>query len=454
MNSVLVVYALVALACVTVAQNCGTDPSSTPCPDIYPCCSIYGWCGNAAPHCTTMCKCGCPGKPACNGGQVSSSKKDVASSSKPVVVSSSKKDVPTSSSAGNTPCGSVDLTRRDNMVLYWGQNGNEGPLRNFCADSTFDILILSFMHVFPNGESKDGVQYPLINLAGHCETIFPDMQQLLTCPDVAQDIKYCQSRGKAVLMSMGGAAGAYSLGSQQIAEAFAQTFWDMFLGGGSSHRPFGSAVLDGVDLDIEGGGSANYAAFVNRLRAISASNPGSRRLIVGAAPQCPFPDAYVGPDGAWTGTALSNSVIDFVSAQFYNNAPCNLGTSGFRSGEYSFQRWNDWAHSQSHHVAVFVGSPASASSTYSGGYISDDALKGELGWARGYSNFGGLMMWSAAGNVETKRGEKIAPWLKSFDPRPACASHTKRLSAEGATGEVTTLVPTVSALVVAFLHLY
>ena len=34
----------------------------------------------------------------------------------------------------------------------------------------------------------------------------------------------------------------------------------------SSTRPFGAAVLDGVDLDIEGGGSTGYAAFVTQLR--------------------------------------------------------------------------------------------------------------------------------------------------------------------------------------------
>lgn len=34
----------------------------------------------------------------------------------------------------------------------------------------------------------------------------------------------------------------------------------------STTRPFGAAVLDGVDLDIEGGSSAGYAAFVTQLR--------------------------------------------------------------------------------------------------------------------------------------------------------------------------------------------
>lgn len=61
----------------------------------------------------------------------------------------------------------------------------------------------------------------------------------------------------------------------------------MFLGGSSSTRPFGSAVLDGyvgrrglfkltdhflcsVDLDIEGGTSAYYATFVNKIRSLAS----------------------------------------------------------------------------------------------------------------------------------------------------------------------------------------
>jgi chitinase len=72
--------------------------------------------------------------------------------------------------------------------------------------------------------------------------------------------------------------------------AFAETIWNLFLGGTSSTRPFGSAVLDGIDLDIEGGsksmnsiaarrilrsvwrtaGSTGYAAFVNKIRSLAS----------------------------------------------------------------------------------------------------------------------------------------------------------------------------------------
>ena len=66
----------------------------------------------------------------------------------------------------------------------------------------------------------------------------------------------------------------------------------MFLGGSSTTRPFGTAVLDGIDLDIEGGGSSGYAAFVTRIRSHASS--ASKPYFITADPQCPFPDANLG----------------------------------------------------------------------------------------------------------------------------------------------------------------
>ena len=46
-------------------------------------------------------------------------------------------------------------------------------------------------------------------------------------------------------ISIGGATGAVSFTGDAQAESFADTIWDLFLGGSSSTRPFGAAVLDG-----------------------------------------------------------------------------------------------------------------------------------------------------------------------------------------------------------------
>jgi chitinase len=112
---------------------------------------------------------------------------------------------------------------------------------------------------------------------------------LPNCASLASDIQTCQSKGKLVTLSLGGATGSVGFQSDAQATSFAQTIWNLFLGGSSSTRPFGNAVLDGyvlgdlaphvaadhlvrfsVDLDIEGGGSAYYTTFVNKIRSLSA----------------------------------------------------------------------------------------------------------------------------------------------------------------------------------------
>lgn len=96
-------------------------------------------------------------------------------------------------------------------------------------------------------------------------------------------------------MSLGGATGKVGFSSDAEATSFADTIWDDFLGGNRDIRPLGDAVLDGfvsfvslllrllclaykliedgwsvryrVDLDIESGTAAHYAAFANEIRA-------------------------------------------------------------------------------------------------------------------------------------------------------------------------------------------
>lgn len=72
---------------------------------------------------------------------------------------------------------------------------------------------------------------------------------LLHCPETAVGVKQCQSKGKAVLLSLGGAAGAYGFSDDQEAKDFAHMIWNLFLGGSSPTRPLDDAVLDGVDLE-------------------------------------------------------------------------------------------------------------------------------------------------------------------------------------------------------------
>lgn len=52
--------------------------------------------------------------------------------------------------------------------------------------------------------------------------------------------------------------------------------------------------MDGVDLDIEIGSHKYYSDFVQEMRRLMSTDPSWQYLIT-AAPQCPFPDKWMGP---------------------------------------------------------------------------------------------------------------------------------------------------------------
>ncbi|BAH92611.1 Os04g0347200 [Oryza sativa Japonica Group] len=133
------------------------------------------------------------------------------------------------------------------ITVYWGQTAAEGRLREACGSGLYTTVIVSFLTGFGGGRYK-------LDLAGHDRGA------------VGPDVKYCQSRGVLVLLSIGGGIGRYSLASKADAKAVADHLWDFYLGGRSKSRPFGDAVLDGIDFDIELGRPAHYDDLARYLR--------------------------------------------------------------------------------------------------------------------------------------------------------------------------------------------
>ncbi|KAG2206238.1 hypothetical protein INT47_007251 [Mucor saturninus] len=271
---------------------------------------------------------------------------------------------------------------KPSIATYWGQNSKGGvdtqkPLSFYCDDSS-DLLIMSFVLNF-----KDG-GLPVLNLANGCNgPNFPGTG-LLQCPDVGTDIKICQNKGKTVLMSLGGAAGIYGFANDGDGEAFADTLWNLFGAGSSSTRPFGDAVLDGFDLDIEGGGPTGYAAMVRRLRTHFSTDKSKQYFITGA-PQCPFPDAMMG-------TIMDQVGFDAVNVQFYNNY-CST-----TSGSFNFNTWDTWAKTTSpnKNVKILLGLPGSSAAAGSG-YVPFGQLQPIVkDLSNTYSSFGGVMLWDAS----------------------------------------------------------
>ncbi|KXN70579.1 glycoside hydrolase family 18 protein, partial [Conidiobolus coronatus NRRL 28638] len=284
-------------------------------------------------------------------------------------------------------------------VGYWGQNSYgashldrpdlwEKDLSEYCNNDEYDVIPIGFLNVFNAGNG----QLPGINFANHCPDEFnPLLKNYMTakmCPKIGVDIPYCQKKGKTILLSLGGAIAQVGFNNAQEAATFAETVWNVFLGGQHQYRPFGSAVLDGIDLDIEGGSPEFYDVFIAKLREFYAKD-NSKKYYIAAAPQCEFPDRSLSK-------ALDNAWFDMVFIQFYNNW-CGLQNYD-NQWAWNYNVWDNWAKTKSinKNVKLFIGSPAAQTAAGSG-YVGVDPLKRILKEVREkYTSFGGLMLWDVS----------------------------------------------------------
>lgn len=275
-----------------------------------------------------------------------------------------------------------DADSKENVVVYWGQAsaGSQEDLSYYCESDDVDIVVLSFMTAFPGTNNV-----PTLNFASACYETFDN--GLLKCTQIGEDIKTCQSNGKKILLSLGGAAGSYGFSSDSEAEDFAGTLWDLFGEGSSDTRPFGESVVDGFDFDIENNDPTGYAALATKLREYFSS--GSKDYYLSAAPQCVYPDASVGD-------LLENADIDFAFVQFYNNY-CNVDR------DFNWDTWTKYAANTSpnKNIKIYLGLPGSTSAAGSG-YVDISTVESTLKTIESDSAFGGVMLWDASQSFTNK----------------------------------------------------
>ncbi|KAJ7832605.1 glycoside hydrolase family 18 protein, partial [Mycena leptocephala] len=255
-------------------------------------------------------------------------------------------------------------------------------ISNYCQDTVINVIPIAFVNSFIGG-------VPNLNLGN--ASSFPhgtcnDNGASGNCQSLAAGIQACQAAGKLVTLSLGGGGTTGAVfSSDSDAKNFATTIWNNFLGGSSSHRPFGSAVLDGVDLDIESGSDTGFAAFATQIRALSAG--ASKHYYLTAAPQCHFPDAF-------DQSAINTVGFDAIYVQFYKT------TSNHRnSTDWNFDTWDNWAKtvSPNRNVKIFIGAPASPTAANAGEYVDATTLGSiALATRAEYSSFGGIMLWDAS----------------------------------------------------------
>ncbi|KAL6892305.1 glycoside hydrolase family 18 protein [Trichoderma evansii] len=296
-------------------------------------------------------------------------------------------------------------------AVYWGATGKQNDnLASYCTSTAgIDILILSFLDVY--GATGN---FPSGNMGNECYVGTTGVPQ--SCSDLASEIKTCQSAGVKVIVSLGGAAGSYSVTSQQQAETIGQYLWDAYGNSGSTsvQRPFGDVFVNGWDFDIEvnGGFSQYYQFMIATLRSNFAKDSANQYYITGA-PQCPLPEENMG-------VMIQNSVFDYLFIQFYNNNPtCSLGLSG--QAPLNYDDWTNFVSTtQSKNAKLFLGAPAgplASNGNPSGAvyYAAPSDLAPIVNNAKTKSNFGGVMLWDAGYSDEnTSGGCNYAQQVKSI----------------------------------------
>jgi len=269
-------------------------------------------------------------------------------------------------------------------VIYWGQDNGDGLLRDTCNTGLFKIVNIAFLSTFGSGRQ------PQLNLAGHC--VPPNCQKL------RNSINICQSRGIKVMLSIGGEyRNTYSLSSPEDASQLADYIWNNFLGGNSPSRPFGDAILDGVDFDIEGGSNLHYDTLALKLNDHYKSN--SRKFYLTAAPLCIFQDNILQK-------AINTGLFDYVWVQFYNGKNvCNFVSNNPTNFKTT---WSQWINSMST-KKVFVGLPASPDAAPGGGGFveAQDLINQLLPIVKSSTKYGGVMLWNRRYDVVKGYSSKI-----------------------------------------------
>ncbi|XP_062181776.1 xylanase inhibitor protein 1-like [Phragmites australis] len=274
------------------------------------------------------------------------------------------------------------------VTVFWGRNKDEGSLREACDTGTYSTVIISFYSVFGHGRYWG-------DLSGH---------QLY---GIGADIKHCQSKGILILLSIGGPGKDYSLPSSKSAADVADNLWNAHLGGGRKgvFRPFGDAVVDGIDFFIDQGPPDHYDELARLLDSYNRFYRGRKGVRLTATTRCAYPDWRVE-------RALQTGLFERIHVRFYGDDKCSY----HQGGTYAVvEQWDKW-------TARYP-----RSEVYLGLAVAEDVPAGAPGPVAVYlkylyydllpkvqksANYGGVMIWDRFSDKMTGNdyGRTVQGW--------------------------------------------
>ncbi|WKA05886.1 hypothetical protein VitviT2T_023822 [Vitis vinifera] len=234
------------------------------------------------------------------------------------------------------------------IAIYWGQNGNEGTLAEACARENYDFVNRAFLPTFGNGQT------PVINLAGHCDPYSNGCIRLLVhlvqlfWLELTLTLKEEQTNIGMILLStfLDTASEATSVDGNELLQ-----FYGTQMNCCSQKlnrvielcKDFTCQVCRIIQSGFDTEYGKKYGIALSSCSTTSSGNTSaiySNKVYLTAAPQCLFPDA-------WVGGALKTGFFDYVWVQFYNNPPCQYtpGNAGNLEDAWTHQDfpWPAWS---------------------------------------------------------------------------------------------------------------
>ncbi|BAF28894.1 xylanase inhibitor protein 1-like [Oryza sativa Japonica Group] len=259
--------------------------------------------------------------------------------------------------------GAAAAGKTGELTVIWGRNKDEGSLRSTCDTGLYTTVVISFLTVFGHGRYRT-------DLAGH------------PLAGVGADVKHCQkAKNVTVLLSIGGAGDQYSLPTAKSAQDVAEHLWHAYLGGGRRgvSRPFGDAVLDGVDVYVDRGRWGHYDELARRLRSFGREKPAVRLTASPACSLALFDDEVE--------TMKTLSLFERLHVRFYNESSCDYNY--FETRPF-WGAWRTWT-SRFPAARVQVGWPAMEEMS---GFVDPQTLRESvLSSVQDDANYGGVMLW-------------------------------------------------------------
>jgi chitinase len=192
------------------------------------------------------------------------------------------------------PTGNGTLPKHE-LTGYW-QNFNNGAALQRLRDvsSDYDLIAVAFADTDPS--RPGGVTF---NIDAGLSTALGGY----TNADFKADIATLHSRGKKVVVSVGGQNGTVSVGDSTAASNFASSVFGLM-------QAFG---FDGVDIDLENGVNPDVmSSSLHTLRASAGSG-----LIITMAPETLF---VISPSATYLSLAIKiKDILTVMHTQYYNS---------------------------------------------------------------------------------------------------------------------------------------